>query len=379
MEMDTSGYVVRHIDQFKGQGLFATRNYNAGDVIFEEIPLVCCQFSWNAAYGYKACDHCLRPLETAEENVRRLTGKEIQLPYPELGSTDKTQHSSCCSCGAAYCSAKCRELAVEQYHQLLCFNSDHPLNNLIETWKQMHYPPETTSIMLIARIIACVEQAGDKAVAFNTFMQFCHKTVNEEEMITHKLLGPQFTDKLELLRTLLSRALPVTSHWLSSAEDFRSLIALVGLNGQGVGTSVFSEWVKQITKLSLPESEKQNLDMLVEQIYDDMDSVVGTFLNNEGSALYALQRYVNHSCEPNAAPHFLHSDFTLSMMAIRHIEAGEEICISYLDECILERSRHTRQKTLRQNYVFTCHCNRCIEQSDEPDQTSEEDSDDTEE
>lgn len=377
--MDTPGYVVRHIDQFKGQGLFAGRNYNAGDVIFEEIPLVCCQFSWNAAYGYKACDHCMRPLETAEENVRRLTGKEIQLPYPELGSTDKTQHSSCSSCGAPYCSVKCRQLAFEQYHQLLCFNSDHPLSSLIETWKQMHYPPETTGIMLIARIIACVEQAADKEAAVNTIMQFCHKTVNEEEEITHKLLGPQFTDKLELLRTLLSRALPVTSHWLTSAEDFRSLIALVGLNGQGVGTSVFSEWVKKITKLNLPESEKQNLDVLVEQIYDDMDSVVGIFLNNEGSALYALQRYINHSCEPNAAPHFLNSDFTLSMMAVRNIEAGEEICISYLDECILERSRHTRQKILRENYVFTCHCNRCIEQSEEPDQTSEEDSDDTEE
>lgn len=50
------------------------------------------------------------------------------------------------------------------------------------------------------------------------------------------------------------------------------MIALVGLNGQGVGTSVFSEWVKKITKLSLPESEKQNLDVLVEQIYEDMDS-----------------------------------------------------------------------------------------------------------
>lgn len=60
--------------------------------------------------------------------------------------------------------------------------------------------------------------------------------------------------------------------WLTSAEEFRSLIALVGLNGQGVGTSVFSEWVKKITELNLPESEKQNLDLLVEQIYDDMDS-----------------------------------------------------------------------------------------------------------
>lgn len=38
---------------------------------------------------YKVYEHCMRPLETAEENVMGLTGREIQLPYPELGSTDK--------------------------------------------------------------------------------------------------------------------------------------------------------------------------------------------------------------------------------------------------------------------------------------------------
>lgn len=46
---------------------------------------------------------CFRPLETAEENVQRLTGREIQLPYPELCSTDKTQHTSCPSCGVFVC------------------------------------------------------------------------------------------------------------------------------------------------------------------------------------------------------------------------------------------------------------------------------------
>lgn len=45
---------------FQGKGLFATLNFKAGDVIFEERPLVSCQFLWNAAYGYLACDFCLK-------------------------------------------------------------------------------------------------------------------------------------------------------------------------------------------------------------------------------------------------------------------------------------------------------------------------------
>lgn len=53
--------------------MYALQNYAVGDIIFEEAPLISSQYCWNAAYGYAACEHCLRPLETAEDNVRRLT------------------------------------------------------------------------------------------------------------------------------------------------------------------------------------------------------------------------------------------------------------------------------------------------------------------
>lgn len=48
------------IVKLQGKGLFAKKNFKAGDVIFEEDPLVCCQFAWNEQYGYAACDHCMR-------------------------------------------------------------------------------------------------------------------------------------------------------------------------------------------------------------------------------------------------------------------------------------------------------------------------------
>lgn len=70
------------------------------------------------------------------------------------------------------------------------------------------------------------------------------------------------------------------------------------------------------------------------------------FLNNEGSGLYLTQSKLNHSCVPNAQPSFPYSDHTLAIKALTAIRAGEEICISYLDECSLERSRHSRQKVL---------------------------------
>lgn len=53
-------------------------------------------------------------------------------------------------------------------------------------------------------------------------------------------------------------------------------------------------------------------------------------------------------------------------------ETGEEICISYLDDCLLSRSRHSRQKELRENYLFSCTCEKCEEQKNDLDVTSEE-------
>lgn len=132
-----------------------------------------------------ACDHCLRALETAEENAQRLLGKSsLVLPHPEQCSIRKDLHQQCPRCqvrlcaplgifesfpfpcqglcwsgegaqpaqldpGApfpvpslqvTYCSAECRQAALEQYHQVLCLGPSrddpaHPLNKLQEAWR----------------------------------------------------------------------------------------------------------------------------------------------------------------------------------------------------------------------------------------------------
>ncbi|XP_066595985.1 histone-lysine N-trimethyltransferase SMYD5 isoform X2 [Prorops nasuta] len=378
--MASEGFQVKIINNEKGKGLFATCKYKEGDMILKEKPLVCCQFSWNAEYGYLACDNCLRPLENAEENVRRLTGrKDIILPHPECCETNKDVITECCECGIKYCSAECQNDAIHRYHRVLCphskeKNEHHPLTQLNETWKQLHYPPETATIMLLARMVALVNQANDKNEIRYTFSQFCHRTVNDTNEIAHNLLGEKFIGQIDVLRQIFQGALNIdaTQDWFTP-DGFRSLLALVGTNGQGIGTSPFSRWVKNVSALELPKEERIQVDKLIDRIYDDMEEVVGSFLNNEGSGLYVLQSSINHSCVPNAVVEFPFSNSTLVIKAIRDIQPGEEICISYLDECALERSRHSRQKALSSLYLFVCRCNKCLSQSIDPDITSEED------
>lgn len=118
--------------------------------------------------------------------------------------------------------------------------------------------------------------------------------------------------------------------------------------------------------------QREELDAFIDQLYKDIEKESGEFLNCEGSGLYMLQSCCNHSCIPNAETSFPDNNFLLYLTALEDIEAGEEICISYLDCCQRERSRHSRNKILRENYLFTCSCPKCLAQADDPDVTSDE-------
>lgn len=80
----------------------------------------------------------------------------------------------------------------------------------------------------------------------------------------------------------------------------------------------------------------------------------------EGTAFYAIQSCINHSCQPNA--HALRSEDDPNSFAVivatQDIPAGEEITISYVDESL---PYELRQEAL-QDYGFLCCCPLCQEQ-----------------
>lgn len=141
---------------------------------------------------------------------------------------------------------------------------------------------------------------------------------------------------------------------------------------KGIGTSSFAHWVQTVSELDISEEKRVEIDEFIDAIYSRFNDTVGEFLDNEGSGLYINQSKFNHSCEPNAHILFPSSNFILNVVALRDIQPGEEICISYIDECMLSRSRHSRQKYLKENYLFHCNCEKCVKQAEDPDVTSDE-------
>ncbi|KOB52125.1 SET and MYND domain-containing protein 5, partial [Operophtera brumata] len=56
--------------------------------------------------------------------------------------------------------------------------------------------------MLLLRILASINQSSDPAATAAQIKQFCHRTVNEDAELMHKLLGDQFSDQLNTLREM---------------------------------------------------------------------------------------------------------------------------------------------------------------------------------
>lgn len=67
-----------------------------------------------------------------------------------------------------------------------------------------------------------------------------------------------------------------------------------------------------------------------------------------------LLAMANHSCNPNASLDCVGR--TVHLSALRDIEEGEQVFISYIDE---DLPVDERKAMLRERYFFDCGCERC--------------------
>ncbi|XP_047167625.1 histone-lysine N-methyltransferase ASHR1 [Vigna umbellata] len=83
-----------------------------------------------------------------------------------------------------------------------------------------------------------------------------------------------------------------------------------------------------------------------------------TICDNElrpvGTGLYPVISIINHSCLPNSVLVF--EGRSALVRAVQHIPAGTEVVISYIETA---GSTITRQRALKEQYLFTCTCPRC--------------------
>ncbi|CAF4760892.1 unnamed protein product [Rotaria sp. Silwood1] len=195
-------------DEVKGRQIISKRIYQCGELIFQEQPLVLAQFEWNKLYKYYACEYCLYPLESCEQNVRRLCqDSSIIIPHSECDPNRNIDQQivRCPKCNEMYCSIICYQQAMNNYHLTLCQsnenqNKDQLIRHIIDLWRNVHPPPETTSISLVLKIMAMLKQSNNRLLLLQELQKFSQGVQSENQQFYHKLLRKEFESQVEQLR-----------------------------------------------------------------------------------------------------------------------------------------------------------------------------------
>ncbi|TYK26445.1 histone-lysine N-methyltransferase ASHR1 isoform X5 [Cucumis melo var. makuwa] len=113
--------------------------------------------------------------------------------------------------------------------------------------------------------------------------------------------------------------------------------------------------------LQWPEMNVKEIAVNFSKLACNAHTICDSELRPLGTGLYPVISIINHSCLPNAVLVF--EGRSAVVRAVQHIPPGAEVSISYIETA---GSTMTRQKTLKENYLFTCTCSRCVKaQEDE--------------
>ncbi|GMF19105.1 unnamed protein product [Phytophthora fragariaefolia] len=170
-----------------------------------------------------------------------------------------------------------------------------------------------------------------------------------------------------LIRILASRSLDAADGKLHADEDgvvrasYAGVTDLVHvLDAQG------GAWADHVR-----DGAKRILDDLPDECHLPVEEIVvlAAQINENAYSLDALDEkhlvaavglfpicgLINHSCQPNCTWSNA-GDGIMEVRALREIQEGEEITLSYID---IDKERAERRKELRETKHFDCHCERC--------------------
>lgn len=430
----------------------------AETVLFSEHPLVSSQYAYNRRF-FITCSHCMKSVESPRDMLARLSGVGADQIRPEVPEWQWSKHGCVCEfCSLPehedsdehrpfvdmhgdpipnrnpvlfkqwYCSEDCRSRAWTLYHAALCpgNESKHPtftqqrsmrrgLMNLEQCWMQMHVPQESASIFLLVKLVGWMVNRMDLdgwspdqcySVLDSFQSNVDSSDASAKQRLLFRFLSEETIGKLSHLAGLFRNVLqdPRLDSLFSTPTGFEKLWGLMALNGQGIGTSSLEHYQRVLLERQVQQTDANTQDLLdhIEMLEPMIEEHSAPFTHAEGTGLYLLHSKLNHSCEPNAQIRFVENSDVLQVVALREIQPGEAILISYLDldgcfDCddpdqdveddqyVEEDDDHgmeeedsdssewedadtsmdlsTRQEALKKFYLFDCLCSKCVRES----------------
>jgi hypothetical protein len=171
---------------------------------------------------------------------------------------------------------------------------------------------------------------------------YCSKECQLKDFMVHKLICGECDDFELLVRLLINGNVEMVLGLLGHVEQckYREMIDKLYPS------------LLQIKNIELPT--KDVLVGILAKFKRNNFLLYSEDLNVYGVGAYPLASLVNHSCHPNCVVSFKGKQ--LYIVAIRDIEANEEVLISYVDPMV---PYNERRLDLLSRYCFDCDCEYC--------------------
>ncbi|KNA15267.1 hypothetical protein SOVF_099860 [Spinacia oleracea] len=326
----------------------------------------------------------------SQEFIESLMGGQLLLPYSE-----KFSLPSLCPCPGGcgeefYCSKSCADIDWETCHSLLCSSEKSKPSCRRALSKFVEHANDTNDIFILAaKVIAMtslrykslkeahLKEVGsiaprDATVNLSLLLEAwkpvslgykkrwwdCIALPEDVENCNEAVFRLQLKElAFESLQLLKEAIFDEECAPLFSLEIYGHIVGMFELNNLDlVVASPVEDYFLYVD--DLPGSPKKAAEAVTRPILDALDD--GYSICCEGTAFFPLQSCMNHSCCPNAKAFKRDNDRDgqATIIALRPIQIGEEVTISYIDE---DLPYEERQKLLA-DYGFRCKCLKCLEE-----------------
>lgn len=318
--------------------------------------------------------------------------------YDESTNERKTQHmnacnlarSTCQDCGATFCSKVCHQIH-DSFMGSCCICS----GALCEAYQSIQNQNKTDAetqvnpaILLAVRMFCSsihrYRQNPNKSSNSNSgekggdypFYFMCGDESDLSKLELGKQVDSYYT--LEHVHSFLVKILSLTKTECDyfSLSYFHKLVSVIARNAIGVTTqSPFKIYYSSLLR-NIPggRGSSQHTDCMKKvahvlgakdgKLDRQMDRLVEDQCAIQTISLFTLTCRINHSCDPCAQVQSqVFVDNHIDLVALRDIEEGEEITISYINlgknAGRVATDRVKRMRELQSRYLFLCDCVRC--------------------
>jgi len=359
--------------------LFASKEFQIGELILNEIPLLHVQKVSNKNY-VKVCSHCmcfLGPLDYLLWTQLQLINEESEssflLPFASECCPVVPRYQKCSKCSEIFCSKECLEISTASYHSILCNN---PLVLTFQEHIQQHFEEHTETFLLVLklyatltsqlRLVNCLESA------WKPYKDFCATSwLNLNFGQTSKDSVAILQQSLQIMKDLLWN-----EHTIQTIFDLKFYDFALGMIQQNATkTKIHSPLNQYFYNLELfAEKEEEDDDSFkrkkISQVFSvaqRIQEVHDTFIYACGVGIFPTHHFLNHSCDPCAVNGALDwktapTDARATLYAAKDISLGEELCIPYLP--VMDLTLEKRKKILKEVFSFDCNCIKCQKENE---------------